>query len=353
MGKNSYLYRQPDFDGMVLFYELNGTLVNGWKYTNGKITGCIAPKIIMADDDKKNSSDSQTRGWVEDCYTDYIYESEEVCEGDVDIEYDDEFGATYVYTYSCWDESYVTSVEVCDTYWEDDGDDDSDSTWDDDEPIGGSNTSCGNDNNNTDDDPPSYLSLAEKQKILNQTLADLQAMGVDLSGVQITIVGEGCRSNARVTMDYNNIHICNSFFDKLYTQNDRIAILWHEKNHLLKDDRSWVSLENASGIEPFFATPPDDIADCIRYIMENKYGITEYIYDDQYGEYYKNPSWDHFYVTYLLIDEFVNSVYSLNEINNYREEIETMTNVSKLYDAERRYELWRNEEIYGRITTNE
>lgn len=36
MGKNTYLYRQPDFDGSVLFYEINGTFINGWKYEKGK-----------------------------------------------------------------------------------------------------------------------------------------------------------------------------------------------------------------------------------------------------------------------------------------------------------------------------
>ena len=81
MGKNSYLYREPDFDGKVLFYELNGTFINGWKYTNGKITGSIAP-VMEEETDKP-----QSRVWVEDCYTDYDYEIEQVCEDDYYIEY--------------------------------------------------------------------------------------------------------------------------------------------------------------------------------------------------------------------------------------------------------------------------
>lgn len=40
--RNSYLYREPDFDGTVFFYNLNGTFSNGWKYSNGKIVGTIS-----------------------------------------------------------------------------------------------------------------------------------------------------------------------------------------------------------------------------------------------------------------------------------------------------------------------
>ena len=35
---NSYLHREADFDGKVLFYNFNYGLVNGWKYESGKIT---------------------------------------------------------------------------------------------------------------------------------------------------------------------------------------------------------------------------------------------------------------------------------------------------------------------------
>ncbi|MDE6986878.1 MAG: hypothetical protein K2P55_08115 [Bacteroides acidifaciens] len=41
--KNSYLYREPDFDGKVLFYRLDGRMINGWKYKDGKIVGKIKP----------------------------------------------------------------------------------------------------------------------------------------------------------------------------------------------------------------------------------------------------------------------------------------------------------------------
>lgn len=40
---NSYLHREADFDGKVLFYNFNYGLVNGWKYESGKITASIFP----------------------------------------------------------------------------------------------------------------------------------------------------------------------------------------------------------------------------------------------------------------------------------------------------------------------
>ena len=46
MGRNSYLYREPDYDGMVLYYAINGTFINGWRYSNGKLVGYISPYIM-------------------------------------------------------------------------------------------------------------------------------------------------------------------------------------------------------------------------------------------------------------------------------------------------------------------
>uniref|UniRef100_UPI00214DD8CB hypothetical protein n=1 Tax=Parapedobacter tibetensis TaxID=2972951 RepID=UPI00214DD8CB len=37
ISKNSYFNRDPDFEGDVLFYKLDGTLINGWRYRGGKI----------------------------------------------------------------------------------------------------------------------------------------------------------------------------------------------------------------------------------------------------------------------------------------------------------------------------
>lgn len=39
--ENSYLYRDPHFSGSIYFYEPEGSLVNGWKYEDGKIVATI------------------------------------------------------------------------------------------------------------------------------------------------------------------------------------------------------------------------------------------------------------------------------------------------------------------------
>lgn len=170
MGKNSYLYRQPDFDGMVLFYELNGSLVNGWKYTNGKITASIAPKIVL--DGEEESTAIKSRGWVEECYTDYIYEPNWTCSEDVDVSYDEEYG-DYVVTPECWEDGDWVETEVCYGYWEDD-----DNNYDDDSFVGGSgtsgggNTSGGNEDNggneNVYKELPNYNSISDKFSVVAQ-----------------------------------------------------------------------------------------------------------------------------------------------------------------------------------------
>lgn len=38
---NTYLRREPNLDGYVLFHDLNGQFVNGWRYESGKVTGRI------------------------------------------------------------------------------------------------------------------------------------------------------------------------------------------------------------------------------------------------------------------------------------------------------------------------
>ena len=56
MAKNSYLYREPDYDGLVLFYAINGSFINGWRYSDGKIVGYLSP-----------SCDTQAESFVSTC----------------------------------------------------------------------------------------------------------------------------------------------------------------------------------------------------------------------------------------------------------------------------------------------
>lgn len=57
---NSYLDRDEDFDGMVLFYSLQGEFINGWTYSQGEITGAL---LYETDDpgtqQEKNDPDEQ------------------------------------------------------------------------------------------------------------------------------------------------------------------------------------------------------------------------------------------------------------------------------------------------------
>jgi len=43
LSKNSYLKRDKDFSGYVLFHNLDGSFVNGWKYAEGKVIKSISP----------------------------------------------------------------------------------------------------------------------------------------------------------------------------------------------------------------------------------------------------------------------------------------------------------------------
>ena len=67
MGRNSYLYREPDYDGMVLYYAINGIFINGWRYSNGKLVGYISPSY-----NEQGESSVQTRGYY-DCH--YVEDS--------------------------------------------------------------------------------------------------------------------------------------------------------------------------------------------------------------------------------------------------------------------------------------
>lgn len=51
--KTTYVKREKDYDGYILFYELDGTFANGWKYKDGKITAAI--KEHSGNTDNNNS----------------------------------------------------------------------------------------------------------------------------------------------------------------------------------------------------------------------------------------------------------------------------------------------------------
>lgn len=72
--QNSYLKKDRDFSGVVLFHNLEGTFVNGWKYTEGKVTHTIKMDSGFDLSVKLKSatiicSDEVIYGWFTDCIT--------------------------------------------------------------------------------------------------------------------------------------------------------------------------------------------------------------------------------------------------------------------------------------------
>ena len=117
-GKNSYLYREPDFDGSVLFFEQGKGMLNGWIYKNGKIKNEILPKPGEAD------NPFQLRSEV--CWKEVEYITYQECENANYYEWDAEYGGYVV----------VIVPEVCHTEYVpnyitkcEDSDCDDDSGW--------------------------------------------------------------------------------------------------------------------------------------------------------------------------------------------------------------------------------
>ena len=117
MSRNSYLYREKDFDGKVLFFKLNGSMINGWKYRDGKIVG----KIMPIDEDTKILMTRSGGYWEEQCYTETYYEEVEECEEESQPYYDEEFGLWGVETVvTCQKVDKPIYTQVCEEVWVED-----------------------------------------------------------------------------------------------------------------------------------------------------------------------------------------------------------------------------------------
>ena len=117
MSRNTYLYREKDFDGKVLFFQLNGSMINGWKYRDGKIVG----KIMPIDEDAKILLTRSSGYWEEQCYTETYYEEVEECEEEAQPYYDEEFGLWGVETVvTCQKVDKPIYTQVCEDVWVED-----------------------------------------------------------------------------------------------------------------------------------------------------------------------------------------------------------------------------------------
>lgn len=105
LSNNNYLYRDADFDGIILFFNKNGYMLNGWKYENGKITRRLSPR-----DSNEDPTLPLTRSHQE-CETVDVPYVAEVCPGD-EYSMDGEFGFVITHT-DCYYETGSHSVYSC------------------------------------------------------------------------------------------------------------------------------------------------------------------------------------------------------------------------------------------------
>ena len=117
INRNTYLYRDKKFDGRVMFFKLNGSMINGWKYRDGKIVG----KIMPIDEDAKILMTRSSGYWEEQCYTETYYEEVEECEEEAQPYYDEEFGLWGVETVvTCQKVDKPIYTQVCEDVWVED-----------------------------------------------------------------------------------------------------------------------------------------------------------------------------------------------------------------------------------------
>ena len=132
MGKLSYFKRPADYDGMVLFFELEKGFVNGWRYEEGKITKTIRPSAGTG-----SPNAPLTRGYYDEvCEAVYTYYSywELAPEPGEERIWDEELGAWELSAVNAWSlvEGYDVSWQ-CDYEWVPEPGDDEEEDQDDDD----------------------------------------------------------------------------------------------------------------------------------------------------------------------------------------------------------------------------
>lgn len=164
IGNNGYLYRQPDFSGAVLFHELNGAFINGWRYSDGKIVATIS-RPTEHKDTLSYSSSVATRTEYQDCYDVCYPVYDSYCDYSYVQSGDMESGIIYDIVEDCYPiYSHDECTEECHTF--DDGIiDDRDDNWNEDYPIGGEGSS-------TKEDPKKKVEVLNKIYGDKSTLTD-------------------------------------------------------------------------------------------------------------------------------------------------------------------------------------
>lgn len=313
--KNSYLYREPDFDGAVMFYELNGSFINGWKYSNGRIVATIS-KL------SKNTVPT-TRAMVESCTERCYTYHDQICDDYVSIEDDAEYGSGWVVGHTCIPVSYQECYNEC-SYYDDGVDDNSDNNWNGNYPPGGAGST---DNNNNQKPEPDIKSCTNINQVKQTIPAKLKALGINLDGINIT-EKEECTSNLRA--ENGNIIVCTQFYNR--PLNDQVAMFGHEVFHIRNHNttKSWPDPEP---INPpiYLGDPPKDIYEHIKA---------------KFSDYYTGELLEFYIKDFITTSTTILPEYYSSEIEAYTYEKEIFTNVSDEYAIEREYSLWQNQQKY-------
>ncbi|WP_291529865.1 hypothetical protein [Bacteroides sp. UBA939] len=257
IGKNSYLYREPDFSGAVLFHELDGTFLNGWRYSDGKIVATLSK--MRNDEQAVDASGAETRAMVEVCrdrcypvfedYCDYSYVETGDLESGIVLDIVEDCGIRYVgdeCTQDCYEEDDGS----------DDYDDDEDNWWENDYPPGGATPppSTGN--------PPSNNTPKAKKifRNSNMTQANWAALERMLNKIMANCMGAALYNGLEALLGGKTLTIqFNAGTDGLFSGNGStggISLgmqmesnqLFHEMMHAYKAYQETPSSYNASNM---------------------------------------------------------------------------------------------------------
>lgn len=193
--------------------------------------------------------------------------------------------------------------------------------------TGGGGGGTGDHNPSTGDDK--YGEIWQKIKSICFEIAN--ALGVDLSGVQIEL---GSGRAAYAWRQGDKIIIGYGFFEGLSCEYDRTSTLIHEKMHLQFDDLSEIIEIPTSGVLGTKDSVPDYVKEYIDLSIERGGGVTSMGYDFEFNS----------YIDYVSLKS---PVYYENELRAYEHEIEICPDsmVSSEYALERKYKVWKYKQL--------
>lgn len=166
------------------------------------------------------------------------------------------------------------------------------------------------------------------EDVIEYVKKQLRGMGVDISDINFIYV-ERCVSNAK--MEDGEVHFCAKSLR--YEPRDQVGMCWHEVYHV-HNDEPWSKVQHDLE-ESIVLSPPADMAEYLRgYIKWDTGGA-------DISDFFNNQM----YNAELTVGSLRDPVYYQNEINAYEAEILAVPDVSKMYEGERLFLLWRFKEL--------